>query len=433
MGDPENVRRAEIAADFWAAMPSSRRMDRTDASDEVLARLAGTGDDDAFGVLFERYHGRLELYCRSIVRHDEDARDAAQNAMAKALVGLRRHDGELQVRPWLYRIAHNEAISLLRGRRQHAILDDELGGIGRDPVDDLISRERLAQTFDSVRELPGEQRQALLLRELMGLSHEEIGAAIGTSAVRAKHVVFRARAALSADASASEEDCSRIRRLLGDGDGRRRRSRVVRGHLRCCGPCRAWDDARRPRGRRRLVAFPAALGSWLVGVVGGAGGGAAGVAGTAKVAASIAVVAATVTPLAEDVTGPPPASRGTVTATASASAAATPRVTAARRVRPVATPTATAVPVKATVPATAKPRAVSTFMSTATAGARPRRATEAPAPGHARRRRVAPPDGPGQQHHSPPSVGAPEQSATAARHDGPPNGPPDTPGGEPAR
>src|SRR4051794_18135189 len=195
----------EIGADFRAGRSLRGPMERTDATDETLARAARAGDDDAFGVLYTRYQRRLELYCRSIVRHDEDARDAAQNAMAKALVGLRRHDGALNVRPWLYRIAHNEAISLVRSRRGHVMLDDDLRAAVSDPVDELVARERLAVTLDGVRELPGEQRQALLLRELMGLSHEEIGAAIGTSPMRAKHVVFRARAALSADASAREE------------------------------------------------------------------------------------------------------------------------------------------------------------------------------------------------------------------------------------
>src|SRR4051794_12499911 len=151
----------EIGADFRAGRSLRGPMERTDATDETLARAARAGDDDAFGVLYTRYQRRLELYCRSIVRHDEDARDAAQNAMAKALVALRRHDGELHVRAWLYRIAHNDAITLLRARRRHDILDDTAGVAVGDPVDELISHERLERTFDSVRELPGEQREAL--------------------------------------------------------------------------------------------------------------------------------------------------------------------------------------------------------------------------------------------------------------------------------
>src|SRR5438093_1285346 len=131
-------------------------MPTTDYSDEDLARRAGGGDDAAFAALFERYHRRLERYCRSIVRHDEDARDAAQSALAKALVGLRRHDGDLLLRPWLFRIAHNEAITLVRGRRHHVELDDELATRASDPVAELLSRERLARTLEGVRALPAQ-------------------------------------------------------------------------------------------------------------------------------------------------------------------------------------------------------------------------------------------------------------------------------------
>jgi RNA polymerase sigma factor (sigma-70 family) len=404
---------AEIGADSRSAGPLSSRMGRTDATDEMLARAAQAGDDDAFAVLFARYHRRLELYCRSIVRHEEDARDAAQNAMAKALVALRRHDGDLQVRPWLYRIAHNEAISVLRARRRHAALDEDLGVGAGDPLDELISRERLARTFASVRELPGEQREALLLRELMGLSHEEIGAAIGTSAARAKHVVFRARAALTADATAGDEDCTRIRLLLRDGDGRRRRSRVVRGHLRCCGPCRAWDDAHRPRARRRLVAAPAALAGWLAGIIGGAGGGAVGVAGTAKVAASIAVVAATVTPLAEDVARHPVATtRRKVAVTASAGSTPTPVARAATVRRATTTTTAAAAaPVRAKVPTRAAPRPV----AAATAPVSKPKAEPA-APATVRHQR-AQADAPPRRHRRPDRSQPPMEMATRRRPD----------------
>jgi DNA-directed RNA polymerase specialized sigma24 family protein len=86
-------------------------------SDEALARRAGDGDDEAFAVLYGRYAPRLEAYCRAIVRHDEDARDAVQTTMTNALVALRRRDREIVVRPWLFRIAHNEAVTVLRRRR----------------------------------------------------------------------------------------------------------------------------------------------------------------------------------------------------------------------------------------------------------------------------------------------------------------------------
>jgi RNA polymerase sigma factor (sigma-70 family) len=86
-------------------------------SDEALARRAGTGDDAAYAAIYARYHARIEAYCRAMVRHDEDARDAAQTAMTKALVAMRTERGAAHLRPWLFRIAHNEALTVLRRRR----------------------------------------------------------------------------------------------------------------------------------------------------------------------------------------------------------------------------------------------------------------------------------------------------------------------------
>jgi hypothetical protein len=78
-------------------------------SDEALARWAAQGDDDAFAALYARYGRRLEAYCRSILRNDEDARDAVQSAMTNAYLALGRSRRDVVVRPWLLRIAHNEA------------------------------------------------------------------------------------------------------------------------------------------------------------------------------------------------------------------------------------------------------------------------------------------------------------------------------------
>src|ERR671928_306377 len=84
--------------------------------DERLAALTSTGDARAFAVLFERHHQALYRYCRSILRHDEDAQDALQSAMTRAFAALQTERRELELRPWLFRIAHNEAVSILRRR-----------------------------------------------------------------------------------------------------------------------------------------------------------------------------------------------------------------------------------------------------------------------------------------------------------------------------
>jgi DNA-directed RNA polymerase specialized sigma24 family protein len=92
--------------------------------DERLARLVGNGSERAFASLYERYHQPLYRYCRSIVRDDTDAQDALQSALASAFVALKRGQRDAPLRPWLFRIAHNEAISLIRRRAGTGELTD---------------------------------------------------------------------------------------------------------------------------------------------------------------------------------------------------------------------------------------------------------------------------------------------------------------------
>src|SRR5258708_26906242 len=85
--------------------------------DERLARLVARGNERAFALLYERHHQALYRYCRSIVRDETDAQDALHSTFAGALVALLRGARDAPLRPWLFRIAHNEAVSLLRRRR----------------------------------------------------------------------------------------------------------------------------------------------------------------------------------------------------------------------------------------------------------------------------------------------------------------------------
>src|SRR4051794_11868276 len=99
-----------------SAVPASSWMPRRLLSDARLARLAGRGDQRAFGAIFERYHQELYRYCRAILRDSHEAQDALQSTMASALSSLPGDEREIALRPWLYRVAHNEAISILRRR-----------------------------------------------------------------------------------------------------------------------------------------------------------------------------------------------------------------------------------------------------------------------------------------------------------------------------
>src|SRR5215212_8417570 len=81
--------------------------------DDRLVRLAARGSERAFAVIYERHHQALYRYCRSIVRDQHDAQDVLQTTMARALTALRKGPPDAPLRPWLFRIAHNESISLL--------------------------------------------------------------------------------------------------------------------------------------------------------------------------------------------------------------------------------------------------------------------------------------------------------------------------------
>jgi DNA-directed RNA polymerase specialized sigma24 family protein len=99
-------------------------------SDGRLARLAAGGDTAAFEAIFARHHQAVYRYCRAIVGSEHDAEDALQNTMAAALRTLPGETREIALQPWLFRVAHNEAISIVR-RRKTQPMDSE-------PVDRAI-------------------------------------------------------------------------------------------------------------------------------------------------------------------------------------------------------------------------------------------------------------------------------------------------------
>jgi RNA polymerase sigma factor (sigma-70 family) len=248
------------------------------SSDERLARLVSRGSERAFAVLYRRHHQALYRYCLSIVRDEDDAQDALQSAMTRALVALRAQERDLAVRPWLFRIAHNEAVSVLRRRRPTTPLAEGLepadGGVERT----LEGRERLATLLADLQALPVRQRSALVMRELSGLSIEEIAGALSTSPGAAKQVLFEARRALHEFAEGRAMECEQARRSISDGDRRVLRGRRLRGHLRACAGCRDFQVAISLRGADLRALAPPLPGVLAAGMLGrllahGLGGG----------------------------------------------------------------------------------------------------------------------------------------------------------------
>lgn len=259
-------------------------------SDERLARLASAGNEQALAVLYERHHQALYRYCHSIVRDHDDAQDALQSTMTNAFVALRSSERDLAVRPWLFRIAHNEAISILRKRRPNDCLVDEHLPSDISVERTVDQRERLQLLVCDLNALPVRQRAALLMRELSCLPIEEIAVALSVSPGVAKQTVFEARSSLHELAEGRAMECETVRRAISDGDRRVLRGRRIGSHLRGCAGCRdfrALIDTRTADLRALAPPLPAAAAAaTLARVLARAGSGGGHVGGAAATSAS---------------------------------------------------------------------------------------------------------------------------------------------------
>jgi RNA polymerase sigma factor (sigma-70 family) len=232
--------------------PATRRL--VHRSDDTLRTMAARGNADAFGAIYERHWKALYRYCCSILGHAEDAGDALHNTMAKAWEALRRAEPEAPLRPWLFRIAHNEAVSVLRRRRMDGTLD-EASIVATAGVEETLElRERLTTLRADLAALPERQRGALLLRELCGLRHTEIAVVLAVSPATARQTIYEARVALFEAEAGRGTACEAIQKALSDGDGRVRRGRRIGAHLRTCQLCTGFE-ARLRRHPSELAAL----------------------------------------------------------------------------------------------------------------------------------------------------------------------------------
>ncbi|MBW8059768.1 MAG: sigma-70 family RNA polymerase sigma factor [Solirubrobacterales bacterium] len=288
-------------------------------SDDRLAQRATKGDRRAFAAIYQRYHQDLYRFCLAIVGNAQDAQDALQSTMVKVLRALPGETRRIQLKPWLYRIAHNEAIELLRKRRDTDQIEPELTAAPGELAETADLRDRLRRLIADLGELPERQRAALVMRELSGLGFARIGAAFDTSPAVARQTVYEARLGLRQMEAGREMSCKKAMRALSDADGRVIRRRDIRAHLRACPSCRGFRDGL--TGRRRdlaaLAPLPLAASAGLLqGILGGGqagtSGGLAGAlgAGAGKAAATSAVVKSVATVAVVATVGVSAADRG---------------------------------------------------------------------------------------------------------------------------
>lgn len=163
--------------------------------------------------------------------------------MTNALLALRDGRRDAPLKPWLYRIVHNESVSVLRRLRGHTELSEASMLADHSTEQRIETRARLEALVEDLQELPDRQRGALLMHELSGLSHEEIAETFGVSNGVVRQLVYEARRSLQEFGEGRAMSCDEICRTISDGDRRALRSRKVRAHMRTCSGCSAFAEA----------------------------------------------------------------------------------------------------------------------------------------------------------------------------------------------
>lgn len=173
----------------------------TDAREQAWVASAREGDQAAFEELVRLYEKRVLALTLRMCRNPEDAAEAAQEAFFAAWQGLKAFRGDSSFSTWIYRLASNACVDLLRreGKRQVSVsLDDEelnldLPASIPSPHEEAERRELEEQIEAGLRALPPDYRAVLVLREIQQLRYEEIGAALGLDIGTVKSRISRGR------------------------------------------------------------------------------------------------------------------------------------------------------------------------------------------------------------------------------------------------
>jgi RNA polymerase sigma-70 factor (ECF subfamily) len=180
-------------------------------NDAVVVERARAGDHEAFRVLVERYQGRLFRLALRVLRDEEQARDAVQDAFLKVYRSLGRFEGRSSFYTWVYRLVMNQCLDARRRDRsdRHVEFEDERsvelgpdagGDPDPEPAAALERGELRSQMQRAIAALPQDARRTFLLREVDGLSYAEIARSLripkGTVMSRLHYARRRLRAAL---------------------------------------------------------------------------------------------------------------------------------------------------------------------------------------------------------------------------------------------
>ncbi|HMJ94679.1 MAG TPA: sigma-70 family RNA polymerase sigma factor [Thermoleophilaceae bacterium] len=280
-----------------ASLVQARRQGIRDAR---LVEAVRAGEPRAFELLYERHHGPILSFCRHLTGRLEDAEDAVQHTFLSAYREVTGSDAELDLKPWLYTVARNRCLSLLRARRvregpaagalwtgrgAHEERAVEAGGMDG-LAEEVERREELRALVSDLGELPEPQRAALVLSELDALSHAQIAQVLQVDTAKVRSLVFQARGSLISTRDARNTPCGEIRFQLSTLSGSSLRRRTLRRHVRACAGCREFEVAVRGQHRNLALILPVTAGAGLRGAaLKSAVGGGAALAGSGAAAA----------------------------------------------------------------------------------------------------------------------------------------------------
>lgn len=181
-------------------VPARRLSELMTTQDSLLVQRSRDGDPRAFGELVRRHQDGVFRFVLRMTGSRDEAMDLTQDTFIKAWQALPRWEPQAQFRTWLFQIARNAALDLLRRREalRFVPLEDGVGFIAPQPGPDeqFAQRQRLGLLDAALRQLPPEQREVLLLREIEQLSYAQIAAVLQVQEGTVKSRIARARAAL---------------------------------------------------------------------------------------------------------------------------------------------------------------------------------------------------------------------------------------------
>lgn len=191
--------------------------------DLALVLRAKEGDQRAFKLLVERYQRKVYAVAHGMVKDREEALDIAQEAFVKVHRNLDRFKGDSAFYTWLYRITRNLAIDRIRARRNESVGFDEAVGsedspepgflstrLDADPQKSALRRELAGKLEDALAQLPVKHREILLLREVEGMSYEDLAATLDIPKGTVMSRLFHARSKMQ----------KLLEGYLGEGDDR---------------------------------------------------------------------------------------------------------------------------------------------------------------------------------------------------------------------